>query len=51
MSHDSFCIGSSGYVESEKLRNLVYTTNCSDNKNISDDGGSSCQTIQISDWV
>ena len=26
MSHDSFCIDSSGNVESEKLRNFVYTT-------------------------
>ena len=53
MSHDSFCIDSSGNVESQKLRNFVYKTN-SGNKNIFDDeknGGSSCQTIQISDWV
>ena len=26
MSPDSFCIDSSGNVESEKLRNFVYTT-------------------------
>ena len=33
MTHDSFCIDSSGNVESKKLRNFVYTTNF-ENKNI-----------------